>query len=226
MTSARCQRARAEKRGLGWGGGSRRGVIRRGFSILELLIVLALVLAVLSLAMPSLTVWATAGERESREQFASAAMMARGAARERGITVELWAEGAGNRLVIRRAANPSNPNSEETGPTAAGPVLERLDELPGGARIGIESDAEVEGLTPPSERVERAILLAVFWAGGGSELQGSWSLRAGADTFRPVINEWTGSIQFEAVDTAAEAGDTAPAEPVPEEGEPSEKEAA
>lgn len=193
----------------------REGVRARGFSLLEVLIALALLLALVGLAWPTISAAGGSGAaREAEGLLAAAALRAKAEASLRGQVMELWAEGDGGRTLMVRQAPARKADDAGAAPQSArGPGV-RVGVLPVAVLVGGETgiaastvdESQTQGVPPG----EGGALLAVFWPGGLSELHGSWSMHAGAYERRAGMNPWTGAMTFEDAPAKIAAGEESP----------------
>lgn len=190
----------------------REGTAARGFSVLEVLIALALVMALAALAWP--TIGAAGGlgaAREAEGMLAAAALRAKAEASLRGEVMELWAEGDGGRtLMVRQAPARQTDESGSGAKVGRGPGV-KVGVLP----VAVFAGGEVDGAArPDGEASDEAVplgedgaLLAVFWPGGVSELHGAWSMRSGGHERRAGMNPWTGAMTFADAPAKATTGE-------------------
>lgn len=171
---------------------------RRGFSLIEVLIALALLLAIAALVLPTL---AGAGResaiRDVREQLSAATMVARAEARRRGAVVELAV--MDRALHVRIVERGIARTVDDLGPV---PDVLDFDLASLGAGDGVASDLDADELTDPvttsASGGPRPVVLARFWPDGHAEIVHPWAIQVrDAYVLRPRINAWTGVLTFE-----------------------------
>ena len=190
--------------------------IRRsaGFSILELLVVLGLILVIGAIAVPYTTTWfERRAEREVLDRIGLLVRSARALSASRGIPVEIRTDDEGRVVFVARfspedAGLASNAESiPDVDPTLA--ILDdwaRV-ELPTGLRVRPIPDSgsfaadvdpflldepvmEVDEGWPPEDR------LVLLLPDGSVVADGSWGL-SGVEGFQvPSIDPWTGRVEF------------------------------
>ncbi|GJQ30302.1 MAG: hypothetical protein HBSAPP03_21860 [Phycisphaerae bacterium] len=192
----------------------------RGVTILEILIALALLLALAGLAWPTLGSLGTRGAlREAEGILAGAALRVRAEAQTRGRVMELWAGGpAGRELIMREAKVAST--EEGSGIAAPVPRGDRIGMLPASVRVEgapPSSAAPVDGAGTGDEGSDpRGVRMLVCWPVGISEMSGAWSVHAGEGRRVPRVNGWTGAMTFEDVREDAEGDEGGERNPSPE----------
>lgn len=181
----------------------------RGFTLLELMIVIALVIALAALAWPGLaSLSPSVVRREAESRLGSAAMAARAESEIRGEVLEVWVVGdAPARIELRRVGTaPMGRDSERESANVegAGATVLRMGELPSGVVIA-GGAAGGGGFGGTEERGSGemglgGMMLLTAWPDGRSELAGAWGFGIGDEVWRGVLNEWTGGLRFEVVE--------------------------
>lgn len=172
---------------------------RSAFSLIEVLIALALLLAIAALVVPTL---AGAGResaiRDVREQLSAATMVARAEARRRGAVVELTV--VDRALHVRVVERGAARTVDDLGPV---PDVLEFDFASLASSDGAASDLDTaEPSDPgasPTPGVPRPVVLARFWPDGHAEIVQPWAIIQVRDAYvlRPRINAWTGVLTFE-----------------------------
>lgn len=153
-----------------------RAPTRRGWSLLEVAVALALVVVIGALAAPVFVGMTDRGRLDAaREAAASAVLVCRAEAQRRGVPMELTAQRG--RLEMRRVASEGDQNPPEV-----------IAELPEG--VGTRS-SEV-----PESRSSEVKPWGVCWPNGSVEF-GAVELRAGARVWRGKVSAWTGAVAWE-----------------------------
>jgi prepilin-type N-terminal cleavage/methylation domain-containing protein len=166
----------------------------RAFSLLELLVVLAVLVAVSGIALPSL-LGRLEGTRldTALTQFGAAVVTVRMQAQERGEAVELLCVGRGSNQEI--AARSFRPRTDEPESESELP-LRSMGLLPEGlafslALPGVEDESRDEPVDPDP----RPLRLAVFTPDGSVFAPQPVYLMHGDRTFEIVFNTWTGGFR-------------------------------
>lgn len=170
---------------------------RRGFSLLEVLVALAVLLAITGIALPSL-LGRVSGVRLDTgvRQFGAVVVSVRAAAQERGAAIELVAllRGDSEELATRelRGGSVEEPGD---GPTASVQAV-----LPTGLRLSMEpppalgADAFDIPAAEPIAAVEESRRLAVFMPDGSVVAKGPVYLSGYGQDFELTLNRWTGGV--------------------------------
>jgi type II secretory pathway pseudopilin PulG len=174
---------------------------RRGLTIIEVLAVIAVLLAISALLMPGLSGWVESSRADSAvAQIEAGVAAGRAKARESGRPVELRIVAEGGALVERE-------DRADGAPTLASIVIP----LASGARVqSAEDPKEHEDKTPPSGSVGQRegrppaqvsaepVVLAVCLPDGTVEAGAPSELVVGARTLGLTIGRWTGSVSASA----------------------------
>ena len=183
--------------------------IRRpaGFSILELLVVLGLILVIGAIAVPYTTTWfERRAEREVLDRIGLLVRSARALSASRGIPVEIRTDDAGRVVFVARfSPEDAGLGTNDESIPDVDPTLAILDDwarvelpIPESGSFAADVDPflldepvmEVDEGWPPEDR------LVLLLPDGSVVADGSWGL-SGVEGFQvPSIDPWTGRVEF------------------------------
>jgi prepilin-type N-terminal cleavage/methylation domain-containing protein len=188
---------------------------RRGFSLVEVVIVVVLVLALATLVLPELSGFSESVEfRETGDQVASVLSMCRAEAQRRGVPLELRMANLdeGSVGLVMRPVRLGGGESEDVPP---GEVMMRM---PDGYSVGDDLTSEEGETGTPIEGDPRGQLVGVFWP-NGSVSAAVMQVISGNRRAEVRISAYTGHVEVREV--AMQPGDAeSDAQPEEEEVEP------
>jgi type II secretion system protein H len=166
---------------------------RRGFSMIEMLVVVAVMAAIAALAFPSLEGWSESERvNQSVAQIEAGVAAGRARARESGKPVEV-------RLVADGAVTaPRESADTESAPKVAGvdvPLSDGLRAERSTGRKGDEESHATRAEPKADERIGGALVLAVCLPDGTVESEGAMALVTKRRTIDLTVSRWTGAVR-------------------------------